>query len=120
MPDGPIAAVMIHVSDIEKGLAWYEEAFPQARRTCEAESDFEYLSVGDVHVEIVPSDEKVQAGAAGSVVYWHVDSLQSAIGRFARLGATLYRGPLKIGDALGICQVQDPWGNCIGLRGFYP
>ncbi|MDY0831642.1 MULTISPECIES: VOC family protein [unclassified Pseudomonas] len=32
------------------------------------------------------------------------------------LGATLYRGPMKIEGGEWMCQVRDPWGNCIGLR----
>jgi predicted enzyme related to lactoylglutathione lyase len=33
------------------------------------------------------------------------------------IGGTLYRGPLDIQDDMRMCQVKDPWGNCIGLRG---
>ncbi|WP_435635237.1 hypothetical protein ACSC9U_03720 [Pseudomonas solani] len=37
-------------------------------------------------------------------------------GLASRVSAPLYRGPLALEDGDRICQVRDPWGNCIGLR----
>jgi len=68
----------------------------------------------------LPSDGKVDSGASGSVVYWSVDRFDAALRGFESAGAVLYRGPLRLDDAQGVqymCQVRDPWGNCIGLRG---
>lgn len=113
----PIAAVLVHVSDVEAGLAWYQQAFPAAVRSRIGTDNFEVLSVGNVQVEIVPSDEKVSSGACGSVVYWSVADFESALQHMQSVGAKLYRGPMKIEDGLSMCQVRDPWGNCIGLRG---
>lgn len=31
--------------------------------------------------------------------------------------AALYRGPIGIEAGQRMCQVRDPWDNCIGLRG---
>jgi len=113
-----IAAVMVHVPQVDAGLAWYERAFPSARRvTAGAGHTFERLSVGNVFIEIVPSDRKVGSGPAGTVVYWRVAQLESALSHLQSAGATLYRGPMQIEDGEAMCQVRDPWGNCIGLRG---
>jgi predicted enzyme related to lactoylglutathione lyase len=117
MPCEPIAAVMIHVSNAEAALTWYQQAFPQAV-LCRSEIEhFEYLSIEGVQLEFVPSDEKVSSGACGSVVYWHVKHFESSLQHLQSIGAKLYRGPMQIEDGLSMCQVQDPWGNCIGLRG---
>ena len=113
----PIAAVMIHVADVEAALHWYQQAFPEAVKLSIGTPAFEYLSLHGVSLEIVPQDEKVGAGAQGSVVYWKVDDFDAALRRLQSVGATLYRGPMRIEEALCICQVRDPWGNCIGLRG---
>lgn len=113
----PIAAVMVHVSDIEAALSWYQQAFPAVKRGHTEVEGFEFLSVQGVQLEFVLSDEKVKSGACGSVVYWHVHSFEAALKRLQSLGATLYRGPISIEKDLLMCQVQDPWGNCIGLRG---
>ena len=65
----PIVAVMIHVSNVGEALDWYERAFSSAIRKRAQDSDFEFLEINGVHLEIVPSDEKVSSDAAGSVVY---------------------------------------------------
>ena len=116
-PEEPIAAVLVHVPDVEAGLAWYHLAFPQATR-CRLEAfDFTYLSIGSVNLEIVPADRLVGSGAAGSVVYWRVQDFDKTVAHLRSIGAELYRGPLQIENGLRMCQLRDPWGNCIGLRG---
>lgn len=119
MPQSSIATVMIHVQDVAQALDWYERAFPESQRKAAPDTSFEYLQIGDVAVEFVPADGEVPSGAAGSIVYWRVPQLEHAIARFASLGAALYRGPMQIEVGMGMCQVRDPWGNCIGLRGLY-
>ncbi len=116
-PAHSVAAVMVHVADVAEAIDWYKRAFPEATRRGVDGTDFEYLDVGGVQLELVPSDEKVGSGPCGSVVYWEVPQLGEAIDRVLSLGALLYRGPLAIEDGRSMCQVQDPWGNCIGLRG---
>ena len=73
-----IAAVMVHVADVEAGIAWYERAFPTARREQVGDPPFERLAVGSASIEIVRADAKVSSGAAGSVVTgaWHSSSLR--------------------------------------------
>ena len=112
-----VAAVMIHVPDPAAGISWYERAFPRSRRAATANGSFSFLVVGTIQLEIVVADAKVSAGSSGSVVYWRVENLAEALGHFQGLGAQLYRGPLQIEGGEAMCQVRDPWGNCIGLRG---
>ncbi len=113
----PIVAVMVHVADVEAGLLWYQQAFPSAQRKSISEPIFEYLDVDGVSIEIVLADEKVASGSAGSVVYWHFEHFDLALSRMQSIGATFYRGPGNIEDGKRMCQVHDPWGNCVGLRG---
>ena len=112
-----VCAVMVHVPDTAAALAWYRRAFPEAKVARIEEDDFEYLQVGQVCIELVNADEKVGSGAAGSVVYWEVEDLDSRLRHLVACGATLYRGPINIENGRRMCQVQDPWRNCIGLRG---
>jgi predicted enzyme related to lactoylglutathione lyase len=113
----PIAAVLVHVSDVKAGIVWYQLAFPAAVPARIEEFNFDFLDIGGVQLEIVPSDEKVSSGACGSVVYWQVPDFGIALLHMQSIGAKLYRGPMEIENGQTICQVQDPWGNCIGLRG---
>ncbi len=108
---------MVHVADVEAGLLWYKQAFPSAERKSIREPFFEYLDVDGVRIEIVMADEKVTSGAAGSVVYWQVENFDDMLRHMQSIGANLYRGPMNIENNQRMCQVRDPWGNCIGLRG---
>lgn len=112
-----VTAVLVHVSDLDAGREWYRRAFPKAVITTSQPSGFEYLQIGQIQLEIVWADEKVASGAAGTVVYWHAEDFPQALQHLESLGAELYRGPMKIDGDLWMCQVRDPWGNCIGLRG---
>ena len=91
-----IASVLIHVSDVKAGIAWYQRAFPDARRERLESYCLEFLVIGDVRLEIVGTDNKVASGAAGSIVYWRVPDFESALAHFQQAGATLYRGPIPI------------------------
>lgn len=106
MTSQTIASVLIHVSDVAQALQWYQRAFPQAIAQRLEEFDFDYLKIGSVDLEIVPADEKVASGAAGSVVYWQVDDFDQAVAHMLSVGGTLYRGPLNIQEHLH--EIQMP------------
>jgi len=112
-----VSAIMVHVTNVHDALAWYHRAFPGAVRRRLGIPEFEILFVGDVQLEFVPADTKVSSGPCGTVVYWQVPSFEETLEHFQSLGARLYRGPMQIEGGQLMCQVQDPWGNCIGLRG---
>jgi len=110
-------AMLIHVEDIKAGLDWYTKAFPLARIKCLPDSDFTVLDINGFQLEVVQADEKVGAGKCGTVLYWQVKNLTQSLQHLMAIGAVLYRGPLDIEDQLSMCQVADPFGNLIGLRG---
>ena len=113
----PIAAVMVHVTSIADALAWYQGVFPEAALCCTEETKFQYLNICGVQLEPVLADEKVCSGPSGTVVYWKVDNFASSLAQLQGLGARLYRGPMQIEGSQSMCQLQDPWGNCFGIRG---
>ncbi|MEZ9525142.1 VOC family protein [Enterovibrio norvegicus] len=110
-------AILIHVPNISEGLKWYQKAFPEAACVYYSESDFTALEINDISLEIVQADEKVSAGKKGTVVYWLVENLSDKLSSLEELGAKLYRGPMEIENGLTMCQLEDPFGNLIGLRG---
>ncbi len=112
----PIAN-LIHVDDVAKALDWYQKAFASSRR-CQWEG-FEYLEIDGFALEFVLSDDKVKAGKSGSVTYWEVSDLDLEMQKFLALGSDIFRGPMAIGSGIGMCQMTDPFGNLIGLRGPY-
>lgn len=112
-------ALLIHVSDLESCLSWYQSAFPDAELIEFPEFEFKALRIHGFTIEIVRSDAKVPSGKAGTVLYWEVEDLLEAIDHFEILGAAIYRGPMAIENGLGMCQLCDPFGNLIGIRGPY-
>ncbi len=108
---------MVHTTDTKAALTWYLAAFAQSKLVRLPEFNFEYLDVNGIYIEIVPADEKVAAGAAGTVVYWEVDNFQLSFEHLISIGAILYRGPMKIENNRQMCQLKDPFGNLIGIRG---
>ncbi len=110
-------AILVHVPDVELGLDWYQKAFPEAVSVYIADFDFTVLDMNGFSIEIVQADEKVSAGKSGTVLYWQVNDLNESLTHFKSLGAKLYRGPLSIENGLTMCQIEDPFGNLIGLRG---
>jgi predicted enzyme related to lactoylglutathione lyase len=114
----PILAVLVHVTDVAAGLDWYQTAFPEStRKSITLPQTLHYLDIGGVMLEIVPADGKVTHAAAGSVVYWRTPNVTATLAHFLSVGASLYRGPLDVEFGQRMCQVRDPWGNCIGIKG---
>lgn len=114
-------AVLVHVPDIALGLQWYQNAFPEARARPVDEDGFVVLQLESFCIEIVQADDKVSAGMSagkcGTVLYWWTESVEMQMTHLLGIGATLYRGPMAIEDSQVMCQMQDPFGNLIGLRG---
>ena len=110
-------AVLIHVPDVPAALAWYRAAFPGFRVSRPASEALAILEGDGFDIEIVRADAKVPAGKGGSVLYWSVSSLEEARGRLVDIGAKPYRGPVPVGDGSSMCQLEDPFGNLLGLRG---
>ncbi|EID7758613.1 glyoxalase/bleomycin resistance/dioxygenase family protein [Vibrio parahaemolyticus] len=111
------AAVLVHVPNVKQGLDWYQKAFPEATPVYHSNFDFTVLDLNGFSIEIVQADEKVGSGKNGAVLYWLVNNLSESLAYFEALGAKLYRGPMKIENGLSMCQVEDPFGNLIVLRG---
>lgn len=84
------------------------------------EEDRGYASfdLNGTKLEIVFADTQNPAGAGGNVGYFEVDSIPDAVMHAKTLGASVYRGPLKIHETgWTIVQIKDPGGNIIGLEG---
>ncbi len=110
-------ALLIYVNDVEAGVDWYKKAFSEAQLKYLKKFDITVLDIHGFLLEIVQADARVGSGKFGTVVYWSVSNLDKTIDHFKSLGAKVYRGSMPIEDGLRMCQVEDPFGNLIGLRG---
>ncbi|RSD31682.1 VOC family protein [Vibrio pectenicida] len=111
-------ALLVHVPDVSQGFKWYQKAFPFASSRYLPEFDFTVLDIEGFSLELVQADDKVPSGKSGIVLYWSVENLRESMDFLHSIGATLYRGPMEIKGGISICQMEDPFGNLIGLRGF--
>lgn len=116
MSFAPTITVMVHAPDWQTGLNWYQQAFPDSTRHIDPDGIFEYILIGETALEVVPADAKVPSGAAGTVLYWHTTDFDVRLEYLLSIGATLFRGPMKLNSGMRMCQVLDPFGNPLGLR----
>ena len=111
------AAVLIHVPDVDSALNWYQLAFEELILDSHESGQLALLHVNDFSVEIVKADDKVATGKCGSVLYWSISNYDSTITKLIGIGAKLHRGPMAIENGTTMCQIEDPFGNLIGLLG---
>ena len=110
-------SLLIPVPDVSAALAWYQSVFPGSERIGPESQAIAILKLQDLQIEIVKEDKKVMSGSSGVVLYWQVKHLLEEMERLEELGAKLYRGPISIENNESMCQLKDPFGNLIGLRG---
>jgi predicted enzyme related to lactoylglutathione lyase len=111
-----IIELMYFVEEPRRAVEWYAGFFEVPIGIADDPQWF-FLPVGAVEIWFHRADSKVAAGTAGQVAYWEVADFDHMLGKATGLGAILYRGPLDRGDGKFMCQVQDPFGNLIGLVG---
>ena len=71
--------IMIHASNWREGLDWYQDIFPDSIRHQELGGEFEFISVGEIAIEVVQADSKVSSGCAGTVVYWQTEDFDARL-----------------------------------------
>jgi len=65
---------------------WYQKAFPDATLYKIENTEQHQLQPGNFCIEIVQSDTKVGSGKSGTVLYWLVPDLNSAVSNLTSLG----------------------------------
>lgn len=109
------ATIRLCVSDVARSRDWYKSFF--GADPVEDLENFASFQLGGTLLDISLADAKSPLSTGGSVGYWLVDNLESAIARATELGGKVYRGPLRVEEVKRtIVQIQDPFGNVIGLE----
>src|SRR3954451_23988538 len=120
-----LATVSFYAGDVKAARSWYEEllgieayyAVPTAEEPAYVEfrfGDFQ-CELGIIDARYAP--HQVGQAAAGAIVYWHVDDLESTLARLLELGATPNEKIVDRGNNTGFrtASVVDPFGNLIGI-----
>ena len=111
-----LITILIFVNDVMLSAKFYENLFQT--KPIELEENFCSFEFGESFFNIHPVDMKSPFSKGGSVGYWLVDDFNGFLEHAKNIGATLYRGPMYVEEIRrSICQIQDPFGNIIGIEG---
>lgn len=107
---------LMFVASIKESRDFYSKLFQ-----CEPfEEDDHFCSFkfGETYFNLHPSDELSPISKGGSVGYLHVEDFNEFIDKARQLEMKIYRGPLEVKETgTTICQLEDPFGNVIGIEG---
>ena len=111
-----IGGVMYFSSEPKNSLKWYSELL-EVNPNYLDDYDFFYLEIDVCIIEFHQTDSKNSVGTEGQVCYWNVVDFDKVYQRILNHGASIYRAPIKIENGRKMAQLQDPFGNIIGIRG---
>lgn len=106
----------VSTDNFEGSKNWYSKIF-QTAPVVDEEGYVEFCLESGNGFAIARADSKSPTSSGGTICYWKVENLNDSIKYFESLGASVYRGPLKIDDELSICQIKDPFGGVFGCIG---
>lgn len=104
------------VNDLAASKKFYRDFFGVPAH----EEDGNYVSfdLAGTRLEMVTADDKNPASTGGSIGYFEVASIGAVLEKARQLGASVWRGPLKVNDdGWTIVQIKDSAGNIIGFEG---
>lgn len=108
-----LATVIYRVTDMDRAKAWYSSAFQQ---TPYFDQPFYVgFNIGGYELGLDPDPSGGKTGPGGSVAYWRVASIDSAMTHFVASGAAVVTPAQEVGDGIKVATVSDPFGNLIGL-----
>jgi len=108
-----LATVIYRVTDLDRAKAWYSSAFQQ---TPYFDQPFYVgFSIGGYELGLDPDPSGGKTGPGGSVAYWRVASIDSAVAHFVASGAAVVAAAQEVGEGIKVATVSDPFGNLIGL-----
>src|SRR3954452_22641119 len=113
-----LSTVSFYAADHEEAKRWYT-ALLGVEPYFDRPGYFEFR-LGDFEAELGVIDaryapEGAQDSPGGAIVYWHVDDVESVVGRLIELGATVWE-PMRIrGEGFVTASVVDPFGNILGV-----
>jgi predicted enzyme related to lactoylglutathione lyase len=108
-----LATVIYRVTDLDRAKAWYSSAFQQAPYF--DQPFYVGFSIGGYELGLDPDPSGGKTGPGGSVAYWRVTSIDSAVAQFVASGAAVVAAAQEVGEGIKVATVSDPFGNLIGL-----
>jgi len=101
------------VPDLARARAWYTEWL--GIEPYFDESFYVGFDLNGFELGLHPESPDHRAGRSGAVAYWKVTDLDAEWARLLQIGATALSSPRDVGGGVRVAQVQDPFGNAIGV-----
>jgi predicted enzyme related to lactoylglutathione lyase len=108
-----LGTVIYHVPDLGRAKSWYAAAFQQ--QPYFDEPFYVGFNIAGYELGLDPNDVVTKPGRGGSVAYWRVTGIDSAVRHFVNSGAVIVAPVQDVGDGIKVATVADPFGNLIGL-----
>ncbi len=96
--------------DLDAGKAWYAGVLGVDPYF--DEPFYVGFAVGGFELGLVPDGSP---GAVGSVAYWGVPDVASALARLEGLGASVHQPATDVGGGIKVASVLDPFGNVFAV-----
>jgi predicted enzyme related to lactoylglutathione lyase len=110
-----VTNVFYFVEHLDRARSWYERLL--GTNPIEVQPQLVTFEIGSVRLTLHVGDEfNTPAELRGTVAYWGVDDVDEAVAQAVALGAVAHRGPKTIFTGERLCQLQDPFGNLLGVR----
>ena len=108
-----LGTVIYHVSDLSRAKAWYSQIF--GIQPYFDEPFYVGFNVGGYELGLHPNTGALRPGPGGSIAYWRVTDIETAVPRFAGFGAVIKSPIQDVGVGIKVADLADPDGNLLGL-----
>jgi len=108
-----LRTVIYHVPDLPRAKEWYRKAFGVDPYF--DEPFYVGFNIGGYELGLDPDTKSAGPGAGGSVAYWGVANVDTAVQHFTGAGATVKAPVQEVGHEIRVATVADPFGNLVGL-----
>jgi predicted enzyme related to lactoylglutathione lyase len=108
-----LATVIYHVPDLDRAKAWYASVFQQ--QPYFDQPFYVGFNIGGYELGLHPDESGTRAGSGGTVAYWRVPEIESAVRHFRASGAQIMEPVQEVGEGIKVAAVSDPFGNLVGL-----
>lgn len=107
-----VKTVIYHVSDLARARDWYARAF--GVQPYFDEPFYVGFNIAGFELGLDPDTSNSSRGNS-VVAYWGVDDIAAEHDRLLALGATRKAEIKDVGEGIKVAEVNDPFGNAIGL-----
>ena len=108
-----LRTVVYQVEDLDAAKDWYARALGFGPYF--DEPFYVGYTVGGFELGLVPPEEGAPSGAGGTIAYWGVEDIDSAMAKLLDLGAVLHGAVQDVGGDIRVGSVIDPFGNLLGI-----